>query len=73
VGIIFGSYFLDAMSKVTEAVEWLGYASPFHYLRFSVNDPKYSVSIPGAIFLLLLGGGVLFFAYRSYRKKDVHG
>jgi ABC-2 type transport system permease protein len=73
VGIISGSYFLDAISKIAESVEWLGYVSPFHYLSFSVNDPKYSVSITGAIFLLFLGGGVLFLAYRSYREKDING
>ena len=73
VGIIFGCYFLDAMSKAAEPVEWLGYISPFHYLSFAVTDPKYSVNIIGAMTLLIIGIGILWFAYQYYRKKDING
>ena len=73
VGIIFGSYFFNAMAKAATSVEWLGYLSPFHYLEFNVTSPDYRVNILGMICLLLLGGILLFFAQSVYLKKDIDG
>lgn len=73
VGIIFGCYFIDAMSKAASSVEWLGYISPFHYLDFSSTNPDYSINYLGALALIALGLIILLFAYRSYSKKDING
>jgi ABC-2 type transport system permease protein len=73
VGIIFGSYFLDAMSKAASSVEWLGYISPFHYLDFAVTSDNYSVNIFGASTMVALGVGLLFFAFKTYSKRDING
>ena len=70
-GIIFGSYFLNAMSKATEATEWMGYISPFNYVDFNVGDPNYSLSILGVITLLVLAVGAVLFARYRYERRDV--
>lgn len=73
VGIIFGSYFINAMAKAAESVEWMGYISPFNYLEFNVTDPDYSFNIWGSVSLLLIGGLILLFARTTYLKKDIDG
>lgn len=73
MGIIFGSYFLDAMAKAASAVDWLGYISPFHYLGFSTTDPDYSVNYIGIIILLALGVSLLWFDFKTYSKRDING
>ena len=70
-GIIFGSYFLNAMSKATEATEWMGYISPFNYADFNVGDPNYSLSILGVITLLVLAVVAVLFARYRYERRDV--
>ncbi|MCG8573769.1 MAG: ABC transporter permease [Flavobacteriales bacterium] len=71
VGIVFGSYFLDAIGKATEATNWISYISPFHYLSFSVNDPDFQVNYLSALVLLLIGAAMLVFSYTVYKKKDI--
>ena len=71
VGIIFGFYFINAMSKAADAVSWLGYISPFHYLEFTVNDPGYEINILASLVLLILGFSLLFLTLMLYKKKDI--
>lgn len=70
-GVIFGSYFLDAMSKATESSEWLGYFSAFHYVDFNVGNPDYSLSIWGIVGLLVIGLSALYYAYIRYERRDI--
>ena len=70
-GIIFGSYFLNAMSKATEATEWMGYISPFNYVDFNVGDPNYGVNVWGAITLIILGTVCIIFARFKYEGRDI--
>lgn len=70
-GIIFGSYFLNAMSKATEATEWMGYLSAFNYVDFNVGDPDYSIQWLGVMALLVIGVTAVFYAYVKYRKRDI--
>lgn len=70
-GIIFGSYFLNAMSKATEATEWMGYISPFYYVDFNVGDPDYSVNLLGVMVLIFLGVGSVVYARFRYEVRDI--
>lgn len=70
-GIIFGSYFLNAMSKATEATEWMGYISPFNYVDFNVGDPNYSLSVWGVVVLLVLSVCSVLFAQTRYERRDI--
>lgn len=73
VGIIFGSYFLNAVSRTTASIEWLGYISPFRYLDFDPLNPEYSLNWLGIIVFLALSGILIFAALRLFEKKDIAG
>ncbi len=73
VGIIFGSYFLNAISRTADSIEWLGYISPFRYLDFDPLNPEYSVNWLGVIIILIISGGILYAASRLFDKKDIAG
>lgn len=73
VGVIFGCYFINALSKSSNAVEWLGYVSPFHYLDFTPLDPGYAVNWIGMVALVVLSAGCLVFALKLFEKKDIEG
>lgn len=73
VGITFGSYFINAIGQAADAVNWMSYFSPFHYLSFTVNDPEYSVNYFGGLALLIIGGILLYLSFLKYKKKDIAG
>ncbi|NOQ72937.1 MAG: ABC transporter permease subunit [Crocinitomix sp.] len=73
VGITFGSYFINAIGQAADAVNWISYISPFHYMSFIVNESEYSVNYLSAIVLLAIGAGVLYISYLKYKKKDIVG
>lgn len=72
VGLTFGTYFLNAVAKSTEATAWIGYLSPFNYLEITI-DPNHNFQILNAIIMLAIGFGMLFLSYKVYAKKDIAG
>lgn len=73
VGMIFGSFFIDAISKATERVSALGYISPYHYLQLQAEGGELTISaVPSAV-LLILAGGMLAVAYNRYLTRDIVG
>ena len=72
VGMTFGTYFLNAIGKSAEAVEWISYISPFRYLEIT-KDPTVSFNYVGALILLVIAGGMLYLVNRVYMKKDIAG
>jgi len=73
VGIIFGSYFFNAMAKASSSVEWLGYISPFHYLEFTTTNSEYAINYIGIIVLITLGISLLWFSFNTWNKRDING
>ena len=73
VGIVFGSYFLNALAMATDATKWLGYLSPFHYVDFSVNDPNYSINYLAGLCMTVIGFLMLYISFRVYKNKDMAG
>lgn len=73
VGLIFGSYFLSALSKAADSISWLGYISPFHYLDFAPLDPEYDFNALAAVIILVLGAAILYIAFRVFQRKDIAG
>ena len=71
VGIVFGSYFLNAIAKAADTVSWIGYISPFHYLDFTVSDPNYSVNYLTVGIMLLTSILLLLVSFKVYEKKDI--
>ena len=70
-GIIFGSYFLNAISKATEETEWMGYMSPFNYVDFNVGDPNYSLNSWSIVVLLVLAMSFILWAASRYKNRDI--
>ena len=65
VGIVFTCYFLHAISKSLEDVEWIGVFSPFHYLNFDEKTNFISVTIFISIIALSL-----LSSFKFLQKKD---
>lgn len=73
VGLTFGSYFLNALSQSTDAINWLGYFSPFHYMDFNISNADYSVDIISAAVILIVSVAALYISMKQYDKKDIAG
>ncbi len=72
VGLTFGTYFLNAIGKSAEAVSWISYLSPFHYLEISAS-PEISFGYLAAFLMLLIGAGLLIYSNKIYANKDISG
>lgn len=72
VGLTFGTYFLNAIAKSTDATSWIGYFSPFHYLEITI-DPDFQINIIAVVLFVILSLGLLYGALTSYSKKDMAG
>lgn len=73
VGIIFGSFFLDAISKATEAVDWLGYFSPYHYLNLAADQGVLELNPWGCVAFTVAAALMIFISHGRYMKKDIAG
>jgi ABC-2 type transport system permease protein len=71
IGIIIGGYFIDAASKITPALDKIGYLSPFKYVDSSVLSPDYGLEWWRLLYFL--GFSLLFFisTFLVYKKKDI--
>lgn len=73
VGIVFGTYFIDAISKAADPINWLGYFSPFHYVGFNITDNDYSLSYFSIMGIFTISSILLIIAYKKYKLKDING
>ncbi len=73
LGIVFGLFFIDAISKAVEAVNWLGYISPFHYLGVQPTTEGLSFGWLPALVLILIAAGLVLLSIRRFEKKDIVG
>lgn len=71
VGVVFGMYFISAIAKAADAVNFIGYISPFNYVTFDVLNPNYSVHWLPGILLCLISFGFLYSSLRIFTKKDI--
>jgi ABC-2 type transport system permease protein len=73
VGIVFGSYFLNALSQGSPDLEWIGYFSLFYYADFEVMRPDYSINL--IVVLIFVAISVLLTLYGSvlFKKRDFKG
>jgi ABC-2 type transport system permease protein len=73
VGMIFGSYFLNAISSASDAVEWLGYVSPYHYLPLTLKQGALEINYLACGVFCLLTAGMIWIGYSRYLKRDILG
>ncbi|MCJ7580375.1 MAG: ABC transporter permease [Candidatus Aminicenantes bacterium] len=71
IGIIIGGYFIDAASKITPALDKIGYLSPFKFVDSSVLNPDFGLEWWRLLYFL--GTALLLFALSLffYKKKDI--
>lgn len=72
IGIIFGFFAFNLISKIHEKVDWLKYLSPFHYgeLKYAENgDP--SINLYGLLGLLLFSFAFIVLSKMKFKKMDL--
>ncbi len=71
VGIVVGSFVLNALSRISDKSEWIGWISLFHYADFEVATTGYGFEFWR--FLILIGGGIASFiaSFFIFRNKDI--
>jgi len=73
VGLIFGSYFLNAMARSTESVEWLSYASPYRYLQLHLDGGAMDVAWGACAAFVAMAFALVAVAHRRYLSRDILG
>ena len=73
VGMIFGSYFLNAIASATESVEWLAYLSPYHYLPLTLDQAALEPNLVACGAFAVLPALMVWVGYSRYLKRDILG
>jgi len=73
VGMVFGTYFLNTISQVSETAEFLGYASPYHYLTFTFQPGAAEAAWLGIACFVAMSLGSLAWGMHRYRTADIDG
>jgi len=73
VGLIFGSYFLDAISKASDTVEFLGYLSPYHYLQLQAEKGVLEANWGASAILIGVAVLAMWAAKVRYVQRDIAG
>lgn len=71
IGIIFGGYLVDVLSRVTASVDKFGYLSPFKFVDTGVLRPDYGLVWWRALYFLGLSFVLIILTFVLYKKKDV--
>ncbi len=73
VGMIFGTYFLNAIASASESVEWLAYLSPYHYMPLTLEQGQLEISVISCVGFAAATAAMLWVAYNRYLTKDIVG
>jgi len=73
VGMIFGTYFLNAIASASEAVAWLAYLSPYHYMPLTLEQGQLEISVIPCVGFAAATAAMLWVAYNRYLSKDIVG
>lgn len=71
IGIILGGYFIDAASKITPALDKIGYVSPFKFVDSSVLSPDYGLMWWRLLYFVGLSLLLFTLTFIIYKKKDI--
>lgn len=71
IGIIIGGYFIDAASKITPALDKIGYLSPFKFVDSSVLNPDYGLIWWRLLYFLGISLLLFILTFIIYKKKDI--
>ncbi|MBN2442659.1 MAG: ABC transporter permease subunit [Spirochaetales bacterium] len=71
MGIVFGSYIIDAVSKITPQADFIGYISPFKFVDINVQNPEYMLDWRRVLYFLGISTILVVISFIVYRKKDI--
>jgi ABC-2 type transport system permease protein len=70
VGLVFGSYIVEALSKAVDRISWLGYISPFHYADFESSSPAFEFEPVNTVAFILGGALCVVAGKRLFVRKE---
>lgn len=70
VGVVFGSYLINALAQGATDLQWIKYISPFYYADFDVTNPDYGLNIISSISKIVLGVTMILIAFSRFEKRD---
>ena len=73
VGLIFGTYFLNAIASASDAVGFLAYFSPYHYMPLTLEQGSLSADPWACLGFAVASAVMLVFSYKRYLKRDIVG
>jgi ABC-2 type transport system permease protein len=71
IGIVLGSYFIDAVSKITRQTHVIGFISPFKFVDHDVLRVGYGFGWWRLLYLIGLSGIFIGSSIMMYKKKDI--
>ena len=72
IALVLVFYFVDTISKITEDVYWIGYASPFPYVDIKVAGPDYHLNMWHLVYFTGLSLIFILSALHLYNRKDIY-
>jgi len=71
IGIVFGGYLIEILSKVTASVDKFGYLSPFKFMDSGVLRPDYGLEWWRVLYFLGVSIVLIALTFVIYRNKDI--
>jgi ABC-2 type transport system permease protein len=71
IGVVFGGFFINVLSKVTASTDKFGYLSPFKFVDTGVLRPDYSLEWWRVLYFLGLSLVLITLTFVIYKKKDI--
>lgn len=71
IGMIVGGYFIDALSKITPKLDFIGYISPYKFVDASVLNPDYRLVWWRLLYFVGISTVLFILTFFVYKKKDI--
>ncbi len=71
IGIVLGSYLLNAMSRISNKVDFVGYISPFKYVNTNVLSKAYALDWWRLLYFIGISTVLFIISYNIFKKKDI--
>jgi ABC-2 type transport system permease protein len=71
IGLVFGGYLIDVLSKATQSASKFGYISPFKFMDSEVLRPDYCLEWWRVLYFLGISFVLIALTFIVYRKKDI--
>jgi ABC-2 type transport system permease protein len=71
IGLVFGGYLIDLLSKATQSASKFGYISPFKFMDSGVLRPDYSLEWWRVLYFLGISIVLITLTFVVYREKDI--